>query len=76
MEPVMGPSHVSVYDPQDRDREKQRSREADAAALANGQKSRDQLRAENAFIPLHLARQPLDWSRVASVKGLRVDSLR
>lgn len=63
---------MSRYSPEDRDREKQRSRDADAEALASGQKTGDELRLENAFVPTHLARQPLDFAAVPSVRSIRV----
>jgi uncharacterized protein (DUF433 family) len=37
------------YEPDARERQKQASRDADAATLASGEKTREQLRAENGF---------------------------
>lgn len=39
-----------AYDPRDRALEKQLSREQDERDLANGAKTREQLRVENAFL--------------------------
>ena len=41
---------VRHCDPEEVVRAKQRSREADARALASGEKTREQLRAENTFV--------------------------
>lgn len=47
----------------DRAAEKQASRDADARALASGEKSREQIVADNSFLPLH-AIGAIDFSRV------------
>lgn len=60
----------NFYDPDERAREKQRSRDADRAALASGEKSQDDLIRENSFI--RAGRSKIDWSRLPSVRGLRV----
>ncbi len=40
---------AGFYDPEGRAREKQRSRDDDARALANGEKTSEQLRRENSL---------------------------
>jgi hypothetical protein len=61
---------VNVYDPEERAREKQRSRDADRAALESGEKSQADLIRENSFV--RAGRSKIDWSRLPSVRGLRV----
>jgi hypothetical protein len=52
------------YDAKQRALEKQLSREADARALASGEKTRDQLRAENGAFAFPRERVHVDFSRV------------
>ena len=57
----MAPSKQSsaYYDPSERVREKQASREADYLAVAAGEKTIRDIRAENGFLPLqHAAFDP------------------
>ena len=49
-------SSVQTFDPAERAREKQASRDADARALASGEKSRAQLKAENGAFAFPRAR--------------------
>ena len=52
------------YDPKQRALEKKLSREADAQALASGEKTREQLRAENRAFAFPRERLRVDFSRV------------
>ncbi len=54
-------SSQSGYDPEERAREKRASRDADAAALASGEKTREQLWMENSFLP---PGGVVDWTKV------------
>lgn len=49
-------------DPADREAQKQASRDADAQALADGSKTREQLREENSHFR-DVAHDPIDWDR-------------
>lgn len=44
--------------------EKQASYEEDMRALAAGEKTREQLIRENHAVPAHIARAPLDWTKI------------
>lgn len=63
MPPAMKPS-VNSYSPAERAREKAASREEDVRALASGEKSREQLSAENGAFAFPRDRIRLDLSRV------------
>lgn len=57
---------VEKFSPAQRAHEKAASREADARALASGEKSREQLRAENGAFAFPPDRIRLDFSRAKS----------
>jgi hypothetical protein len=56
------------YNAEQRALEKQRSREADAQALASGEKTRDQLCAENGAFAFPSERVHLEFPRLKKIK--------
>jgi hypothetical protein len=60
----------SEFDPKERALEKQASRDADEQAFRGGRVGREQLWAQNSAVPASVARVPIDFSRVGSVRGL------
>lgn len=61
---ALAPVAQGEAEPAERAAEKQRSRDADAAALAAGEKTREQLREENSHFR-DIAREPILWDEMA-----------
>lgn len=57
---------AEVFDPAERAREKAASRAEDARALASGEKTREQLQAENAAFAFPPERVRIDFSKIKS----------